>query len=47
MLMIISLTFQLRKRWAVPGRYVGAGALPGNTLSGFCGHVRRDCKLKA
>lgn len=30
---------QLRKRWAAPGRYVGAGALPGNTLSGFCGHV--------
>ncbi|KAK9894544.1 glycosyltransferase family 71 protein [Cystobasidium minutum MCA 4210] len=29
----------LRKRWAVPGRYVGAGALPGNTLSGFCGHT--------
>lgn len=28
----------LRKRWAVPGRYVGVGALPGPTASGsFCG----------
>ncbi|ORY81239.1 mannosyltransferase putative-domain-containing protein [Leucosporidium creatinivorum] len=29
----------LRKRWAVPGRYVGVGALPRNTMSGFCGHT--------
>ncbi|GAA5958578.1 hypothetical protein JCM3765_006679 [Sporobolomyces pararoseus] len=27
----------LRKRWGVPGRYVSVGALPSNTLSGFCG----------
>lgn len=28
----------LRKRWAVPGRYVGAGGLPGRTASGdHCG----------
>ncbi|BGP43439.1 hypothetical protein JCM10449v2_007474 [Rhodotorula kratochvilovae] len=29
----------LRKRWGVPGRYVSVGALPRNTLSGFCGHT--------
>ncbi|GAA5911619.1 hypothetical protein JCM5296_001615 [Sporobolomyces johnsonii] len=29
----------LRKRWAVPGRYVSVGALPRNTMSGFCGHT--------
>jgi len=29
----------LRKRWAVPGRYVGAAALAHNTPSGFCGHT--------
>ncbi|EIW68801.1 hypothetical protein TREMEDRAFT_71915 [Tremella mesenterica DSM 1558] len=29
----------LRKRWAVPGRWVGAAALPRGTLSGeFCSH---------
>ncbi|GAA5930315.1 uncharacterized protein JCM15063_004771 [Sporobolomyces koalae] len=27
----------LRKRWAVPGRYVSVGALPSNTMTGFCG----------
>ncbi|GAA5873215.1 hypothetical protein JCM8547_008603 [Rhodosporidiobolus lusitaniae] len=27
----------LRKRWAIPGRYVSVGALPRNTMSGFCG----------
>ncbi|GAA5969200.1 hypothetical protein JCM8115_004315 [Rhodotorula mucilaginosa] len=27
----------LRKRWAVPGRYVSVGALPRDTMSGFCG----------
>lgn len=28
----------LRKRWAVPGRYVGVGGLPSGTASGdFCG----------
>jgi hypothetical protein len=26
----------LRKRWGVPGRYVSVGALPRNTMSGFC-----------
>lgn len=29
----------LRKRWAVPGRWVAAGALPGDTQTGFCGHT--------
>ncbi|GAA5992174.1 hypothetical protein JCM11641_007787 [Rhodosporidiobolus odoratus] len=29
----------LRKRWGVPGRYVTVGALPRNTMSGFCGHT--------
>lgn len=29
----------LRKRWGLPGRYVAAGALPRNTMSGFCGHT--------
>jgi len=29
----------LRKRWGVPGRYVSVGALPSNTMSGFCGHT--------
>ncbi|GAA5904617.1 hypothetical protein JCM6882_004922 [Rhodosporidiobolus microsporus] len=29
----------LRKRWGVPGRYVSVGALPKNTMSGFCGHT--------
>ncbi|GAA5998961.1 uncharacterized protein JCM10292_005826 [Rhodotorula paludigena] len=29
----------LRKRWGVPGRYVSVGALPRNTMSGFCGHT--------
>ncbi|KAH8929995.1 glycosyltransferase family 71 protein [Atractiella rhizophila] len=29
----------LRKRWAVPGRYVAAGALPFDAMSGFCGHT--------
>ncbi|BGP20067.1 hypothetical protein JCM10213_003549 [Rhodosporidiobolus nylandii] len=29
----------LRKRFAVPGRYVSVGALPRNTMSGFCGHT--------
>ncbi|BGO95592.1 hypothetical protein NBRC10512_006759 [Rhodotorula toruloides] len=28
----------LRKRWGVPGRYVSVGALPRDTVSGFCGH---------
>ena len=28
----------MRKRWAVPGRYVSVGALPSNTFTGFCGH---------
>ncbi|GEM10957.1 alpha 1,2-mannosyltransferase, glycosyltransferase family 71 protein [Rhodotorula toruloides] len=28
----------LRKRWGVPGRYVSVGALPRDTISGFCGH---------
>lgn len=28
----------LRKRWALPGRYLGAGGLPGRTASGeHCG----------
>ena len=30
----------LRKRWGVPGRWVGAGALPSGTASGeFCAHT--------
>lgn len=30
----------LRKRWAVPGRWVGAAALPSGTASGeFCAHT--------
>ena len=30
----------LRKRWGVPGRWVGAGGLPYGTASGdFCGHT--------
>ncbi|KAL8278621.1 hypothetical protein RQP46_008913 [Phenoliferia psychrophenolica] len=29
----------LRKRWAVPGRYVGVGGLPDNDMWGFCGHT--------
>ncbi|KAM0790329.1 hypothetical protein ACM66B_003214 [Microbotryomycetes sp. NB124-2] len=29
----------LRKRWGLPGRYVGVGALPRNSMTGFCGHT--------
>ncbi|KNF06571.1 hypothetical protein PSTG_00444 [Puccinia striiformis f. sp. tritici PST-78] len=29
----------LRKRWALPGRYLGAAGLSWNTLSGFCAHT--------
>ncbi|EFP86879.1 hypothetical protein PGT21_029178 [Puccinia graminis f. sp. tritici] len=29
----------LRKRWALPGRYLGAAGLSWNTLSGYCGHT--------
>lgn len=29
----------LRKRWALPGRYLGAAGLSWDTLSGFCGHT--------
>lgn len=29
----------LRKRWGLPGRYVAVGALPRNSMSGFCGHT--------
>lgn len=29
----------LRKRWAVPGRYVGAAAIAYDTMTGFCGHT--------
>ncbi|KAJ9092567.1 hypothetical protein QFC21_006798 [Naganishia friedmannii] len=29
----------LRKRWGVPGRWVAASALAGNTASGWCGHT--------
>ncbi|KAF8577363.1 glycosyltransferase family 71 protein [Ramaria rubella] len=33
----------LRKRWALPGRYVGAGGLPRGTSSGsFCGHTMQQ-----
>ena len=33
----------LRKRWALPGRYVGAGGLPHGTGSGdFCGHTMQQ-----
>jgi len=33
----------LRKRWALPGRYVGAGGLPRGTGSGdFCGHTMQQ-----
>lgn len=27
----------LRKRWGVPGRYVGVGAFPTDAMSGFGG----------
>ncbi|KAK4705368.1 hypothetical protein P7C70_g837, partial [Phenoliferia sp. Uapishka_3] len=27
------------KRWGVPGKYVTVGALPSNSMSGFCGHT--------
>ncbi|KAK4046908.1 hypothetical protein OIO90_006390 [Microbotryomycetes sp. JL221] len=29
----------LRKRWGLPGRYIGVGALPRNSMTGFCGHT--------
>ncbi|EJU06345.1 hypothetical protein DACRYDRAFT_97827 [Dacryopinax primogenitus] len=29
----------LRKRWALPGRWVGGGALPSNSATGFCAHT--------
>ncbi|MBW0500979.1 hypothetical protein O181_040694 [Austropuccinia psidii MF-1] len=29
----------LRKRWALPGRYLGAAGLSWNTLTGYCGHT--------
>lgn len=29
----------LRKRWALPGRYLGAAGLSWNTQSGYCGHT--------
>lgn len=30
----------LRKRWALPGRYVGVGGLPNGVPTGdFCGHT--------
>ncbi|KDQ21097.1 glycosyltransferase family 71 protein [Botryobasidium botryosum FD-172 SS1] len=33
----------LRKRWALPGRYVGAAAFPGPTASGpFCSHTMQQ-----
>ncbi|KIJ26403.1 glycosyltransferase family 71 protein, partial [Sphaerobolus stellatus SS14] len=33
----------LRKRWALPGRYVGGGGLPRGTLSGdFCAHTMQQ-----
>lgn len=33
----------LRKRWALPGRYVGAGGFPRGTASGeFCGHTMQQ-----
>ncbi|GJJ14446.1 hypothetical protein Clacol_008710 [Clathrus columnatus] len=33
----------LRKRWALPGRYVGGGGLPRATLSGdFCAHTMQQ-----
>ncbi|KAF8577361.1 glycosyltransferase family 71 protein [Ramaria rubella] len=33
----------LRKRWALPGRYVGGGGLPRGTMSGdFCAHTMQQ-----
>ena len=33
----------LRKRWALPGRYVGAAGLPSGTASGdFCSHTMQQ-----
>ncbi|BEI87245.1 hypothetical protein CcaverHIS002_0705910 [Cutaneotrichosporon cavernicola] len=29
----------LRKRWAVPGRYVAAGSFPQDVETGYCGHT--------
>ncbi|KAI8443095.1 hypothetical protein BY996DRAFT_6428199 [Phakopsora pachyrhizi] len=29
----------LRKKWALPGRYLGAAGLSWNTLTGYCGHT--------
>ncbi|PLW11897.1 hypothetical protein PCANC_15616, partial [Puccinia coronata f. sp. avenae] len=29
----------LRKRWALPGRYLGATGLSWDTLTGYCGHT--------